>query len=94
MFGNIAFLTSLTGGLGAAAASVLGLLCCIPAAVAFLGASVAALGAVFSPYQAPLALASVALVGTAFWIRSTPRGEDSCAIPVASGEASRFRESR
>ena len=93
MFRNIAFLTSLTGGLGAAAASVLGSICCIPAGVAFLGAGGAALGAVFSPYQAPLALASVGLVGTAFWIRSTRRNEDAHAIPAA-GEAGEFRESR
>ncbi len=93
MFGKIAFLSSLTSGLGAGAASVLGSLCCIPAAVAFLGAGGASLGALLSPYQVPFALASVGLVGTAFWIRSARRDE-ACAIPAADRRVGETRETQ
>ena len=93
MFGKIAFLSSLTSGLGAGAASVLGLICCIPAAVAFLGAGGAALGALLSPYQVPFALASVGLVGTAFWIRSARRDE-AYAIPAADRRVGEARETQ
>ncbi len=92
MNSKIAFRTSLAGGLGAAAASALGSLCCIPAAVAFLGVGGAAAGALLSPYRAPLALVSVVLVGTALWIRSARRGE-ACAVPAAE-EVGNAREAR
>lgn len=61
------------------------ILCCLPFATGVIGASLAAIGARFAPYQPYLAALSLALLGYAF--AQTYRRAPACAANGCDAEA-------
>lgn len=88
-----ALVSSATGGLAAAIASVFAALCCIgPSTVAVLGAGGALAAASLKPYRPYLLLASLAMILYGFWraYRTTGLNRQGVTCPTRLGRFTRI----